>query len=101
HRVVLERVRTVNDPVEQLVVARRGETEPLADRSLLGDVQLPRLPLEVQDRARSVIQTALVGIGGASLAHVPRGSHPIPPGSSTARRLPKDRKSTRLNSSHG
>src|SRR6476661_4134260 len=101
HRVVLERVRTVDDPVQQLVVARGGETEPLADRSLLRDVQPPRLPLEVQDRARSVIQTALVGIGCASLAHVPRGSHPIPPGSSTARRLPKSVPEARSGESMG
>src|SRR5207249_11362375 len=82
-------MRTIDDPVQQLVIAGRGEAEPFADRSLLGDVQLPRLPFEVQDRARPIIQTALGGIGCASLAHVPRGSHPITPGSSTARRLPK------------
>jgi hypothetical protein len=48
------------------VIPGGGETEPLADRSLLGDLELPRLPLEVQDRTRPVIQTALGGICCAS-----------------------------------
>jgi len=49
HRVVREPRRAVDGTVQQLVVSRGRETERLADRTVLGDPQSPRGPLEIQD----------------------------------------------------
>src|SRR3954451_22679425 len=41
HRVVGQRRRTVDRPMQELVVARRREPERLADRTVLRDLQAP------------------------------------------------------------
>jgi hypothetical protein len=51
HGVVRESFRGVDEAIEQLVIAGGREPEPLADRPLLGHLELPALTLEVQDRA--------------------------------------------------
>ena len=81
HRVVRDRLRAVDGAVQQLVIARGGEAEALADRAFLGHPQLPRLPLEIQELAVArtrAPRARRLGLGGRNgsgrLASVSRGS---------------------------
>ena len=60
HGVVGERLTTIDDPVQQLVVAGSGEPEPLADGAPLGDPQLPPVALEIKDRSGTLVERAEV-----------------------------------------
>ena len=68
---------TVDQGVEDLVVAGRRHVELLADRGLLGAGVLPPLALELQDLAVAVAQARLLrgvaveGVGGVHLAVSP------------------------------
>ena len=66
HRIVGERLRRLEHAVEQLVVPGRGESEALADGSLLGDLELPALALEVEERARSLVERTGRGVEGSA-----------------------------------
>ncbi len=54
HRIVGERLRRLEEAVEQLVISGRREPETLTDRALLGDRQLPALAFEVQDLSLAI-----------------------------------------------
>ena len=66
HGVVLERLGRIDDAVQELVIARRREAERFADGAVLGDREHPALTLEIQDRARSVIER----LGRGRAAHL-------------------------------
>ncbi len=54
HRIVGRRIRLVDDPAEELVVARRREPELRADRLLLGRIVTAPARLEVKEQAVTV-----------------------------------------------
>jgi hypothetical protein len=56
HGVVGQRDLVVDDAVEQLVVARRGDVEPLPDGLFLGARVLPPLTFEIEDAARAFVE---------------------------------------------
>src|SRR5690606_15733140 len=56
HRVVRQRARIVEQCVEQLVVARGGQPEPVPDRPLLGTGPAPPLAFEREDPLCQVVQ---------------------------------------------
>ena len=66
HGVVLERLGRIDDAVQELVIARRREAERFADRAVLGDREHPALTLEIQDRARSIVER----LGRGRAAHL-------------------------------
>lgn len=65
HGVEGEGFRGVHDAIEELVIASGGESEPLADRPLLGHLELPALTLEFQDGPGALVQWG----GGGRGAH--------------------------------
>ena len=80
HRVVGQRLGTVDDPAQQLVIAGGGDAEGLADRSLL------RRPAAARPRARSprspfaLVKPALVGCRCRwSVSRFPRLGRLAPP----------------------
>src|SRR5687768_17585826 len=64
-RVVHEGLGTVDEGVQDLVVAGRGHVELVADCCFLGAGVLPPLTLEVQDLAIALRQGGLLGLTGA------------------------------------
>ena len=61
HRVVGQRLGTIDDPAQELVIAGAGDAEGLADRPFLGDLQAPGIALEVEDRPFSFIKPERLG----------------------------------------
>ena len=59
--------------VEQLVVAGRREAEALADRSLLGHLELPALTLEIEQR-RGSASSRHMGVVASTVGSVPTGT---------------------------
>src|SRR6478735_4424312 len=82
-RVGLEGLGTVDQGVEDLVVARRGHVELLADRGLLGAGVLPPLPLELEDLAVPIAQGRHRLFGSA--VECVRGVHGLTIGRCTTR----------------
>ena len=77
-RVGLERLGAVDERVEDLVVARRGHVELLADRGLLGAGVLPPVPLELEDLAVAVAEGRLL-CAPPRRPGVPRSRRPCGP----------------------
>src|SRR5688500_12873982 len=75
-RVDLERLGTVDQGVEHLVVPRRRHVELLPDCGLLGAGVLPPLPFEVEDLAVAVAEAR--GLGVVAVEGV-RGVHALSP----------------------
>src|SRR6266508_3518601 len=80
HGVVGQTLRPVDRSVEEMVIAGKGEPEPLPDLSLLGAGVLPPFAFEVQHLAQARFEL-LGGLGGTG-AHARRLASPAD-GSST------------------
>jgi hypothetical protein len=70
HRVVGQGLGAIDRSVEKMVIAGKGETEPLPDLSLLAAGVLPPFALEVQHLAQARFEL-LGGLGGRD-AHARR-----------------------------
>ena len=88
----IKNFRVLEDRTQDLVIARGRDAEVLADRDLLGALQVAPGPLEVQDRAiarRKTHQVSIVVAGGTKSKHF---------GAETARRRRQKRLSRRSDS---
>lgn len=74
HRVVGQRLRTINESVQDLVVASGGEVEQLARGLFLGSGVFPPLPLKIEDRPLTLGEPArrrtVGGACGSCCVHV-------------------------------
>lgn len=66
-----QRRRTIDQSIEQLVIAGGGKAERVSDGLLLRTCVLPPLPLEVEDCAITFAQYIMIkSSGGGGIVHV-------------------------------